>query len=137
VTPTQKIGLALVAVLALSCPASAEVLWVTPAGKVLTLDRCSAYRPASAGEATICYGRKISHSAADLAACAADGGTPRLSDAMAPEFTCSFPHLDAGKACTTSTDCELACDALTRECRAFSAMGQVLDHDGHPVQVVN
>ncbi|MCW1919992.1 hypothetical protein NX862_14625 [Rhodobacter sp. KR11] len=128
---------ALCLTLALALPAGAEAKWVTPAGKPLTLDSCSAYRSATSGGATVCYARRITKAPADLAACAADGGTPRLSDTMAPVFTCSFPRLDAGKACTKSTDCELACDALTRECRAFSAMGQILDKTGRSVQVVN
>ena len=112
----------------------ADAVWVTPAGHPVAA--CTAYRPVAQGP-KLCFARPLTQEAADLAACASEGGTARMSDSMKPAFVCGYPRLDAGKACKVSTDCELACDALSHECRAFSGMGQGLGAAGRSVQVVN
>ncbi len=72
--------------------------------------------------------------AEEAAACTARGGTMARGGRAEP-FVCVTPTPDAGKACTTATDCSGFCMADTRTCSPTTPIFgclPFLDADGHP-----
>ena len=71
-------------------------------------------------------------------ACQVAGGVPYLIGNMVGQpLSCVAPAVDAGKACDRSSDCSVACDAKSHQCRAADPLGAVLDAKGREVWALN
>lgn len=113
--------------------------WVTPAGHPVYTRKCDGNVPSTTGGPDICEYRVVTKfTAAEQAACEADGGSMTMSMLTGPDGpkVCRFPTADEGKTCSKGSDCTIACDADSHQCRGISGLGAILAEDGSVVEVV-
>ena len=113
-----------------------KMTWVTPSGVPIKATECLWAKPSTPGEPEVCRAKEISENPRDIAQCREEGGRNMLFSMLFPVYSCKYPAADAGKACKTRSDCELACDADAHQCRAFSSLGRTIDPNGEVVESV-
>lgn len=117
--------------LALAVACAPQGAWVTPKGEALAIAACEGQVPATGGGPAVCVSRQIDRSETAVASCKAEGGVDYEAwNRDGRPLLCVYPAADAGKSCQRSSDCEIACDAATRQCRGIDGLGEVLDDQG-------
>lgn len=113
------------------------VTWVTPTGTPIKGSDCLMKGSPTPESSNVCRAKQIRNTASDIAQCRAEGGYDMLYTMLSPDiYSCNYPAADDGKPCKTSEDCEIACDADSFTCRAFSGLGSTIDRDGYVVETV-